>query len=137
MSEFVICETEITDLDALKAALVELGAVEANIEVHDEPVNLHGFGGDVREQKAHVVIRRKNVGGSSNDVGFEKVDGKYRVHVSQYDRGRGIGSRIYNELNQTYAKQQVLRVARRKAGCRITETQKDKDGKIRIKMRLG
>jgi len=59
----------------------------AAVEVHMERQNLHGYHGDVREQKAHIIVRRQYVGGSSNDIGFEKkADGSWVAHVSDFDK---------------------------------------------------
>lgn len=137
MSEFVVCDTEISDLDSLKDALIDLGIPAKAIDVHENPVNLNGYKGDKREQKAHVVIRRSNIGRSSNDIGFERgTNGKYKIWVSDYDKRCGLGKKINEELLQTYSKQQILKAARRKAGCKITSMEKGKDGMIRIRMRL-
>lgn len=136
MSEYVVCETEMTDLDVLKEALIDLGVPAGHVEVHDVPVALTGYQGDQRQQRANVIIPRRHVGGSSNDIGFEKVDGKYTVIVSEYDRARGLGKTIHGGIAQAYAKQQVVAMAKRKAGCSITSMATDKDGKVRIRMRL-
>ena len=56
-----------------------------------ERVALFGFVGDVREQKAHIVIPgagrpgcKNLVGGLSNDLGFErKSNGKWSFYVSE------------------------------------------------------
>lgn len=91
MSEFVIIETEMTDVDCLVQAPTEVKArggrcwTRDMIEVHDKPVALYGYGGDARTQVAEIVVRRKWVGGSSNDIGFQCVDGKLVAHVSKYD----------------------------------------------------
>ena len=70
MSHYTTCELEIKDREAFIDALIELWSkargiplTREMIEVHDEPVNLIGYGGDTRDQKANIVIRKKNVGG--------------------------------------------------------------------------
>ncbi len=90
MSHFVECQTEFRDPVASVAALVECGFPEDQIEVHDQPVALYGYQGDVRPQKAHIVIRRQHVGSGANDVGWERqADGTYRARISEF--GAGVG----------------------------------------------
>jgi len=137
MSAYEEYVTEFKDLDILLEALkeVENGIgrkwTDEMIEVHDEPVNLHGYRGDVRNQKAHIVIPKRHVQGSANDIGFEKMgDGTYRAHISEYDRGR------YNDgwmgrLKQTYTEKLVTRQAKAH-GYQVKKT-KDKD---KVKLRL-
>ena len=102
----------------------------ADIEVHEEAVALCGYHGDVRSQRANIIIRRAKVGSASNDIGFvRQEDGTYRAIISQYDRG------YHNEafvdlLSQTYAEKMVEQKAKAK-GYRV-QKQKLDDGKIRM-----
>ena len=137
MSEYVTCEPEFTDATSIKEALIEIGVAENIIEVHDNPVPLAGYLGDSRGQVANIVIRRAHVGGSSNDIGFEKMpDGKYRAWVSDFDRMRGIGKQIVGgEFKQCYAKRTIVRGAGRIRGT-IASCERVKDEKIRIMIRV-
>ena len=72
MSHFVECQTEFRDPQALVAAQVECGFEQSQIEVFQEPVPLYGYKGDIRPQKAHIVVRRQHVGQAANDVGWER-----------------------------------------------------------------
>lgn len=135
MSEYMVCEVEIRDTEALKEALQDMGVNPEHIEVHESPVSLNGFMGDARRQRAHVVIRRQNVGQASNDIGFEKTaEGSFKAWVSDFDRHRGLGHRIMNkELMHHYSKRKVLRELRRQRGAKI-EKMEEKNGKVRIKV---
>ena len=62
MSHFVECQTEFRDPQALIASLVECGFEKSQIEIHDEAVQLYGYQGDERPERAHIVIRRQHVG---------------------------------------------------------------------------
>lgn len=85
MSHYVDVVLEIKDEKALVLALERLG-FKSHIEIHKEAQNLYGYKGDVREQKAHVILRRTYVGRVSNDIGFERqVDGRYHAHISEFD----------------------------------------------------
>jgi hypothetical protein len=86
MSHFVNITTAIKNQNALLKALARLG--KDKVEVYSTPQNLYGYKGDVRPQKAHVIVRRKYVGGVSNDIGFERQNNGYFVaHISEYDHG--------------------------------------------------
>lgn len=62
------------------------------VEVTQEKQTMYGYDGRVRPTKAEVIIRRKNVGGSSNDLGFTlEKDGTYSAIISDYD------SNTYNQ----------------------------------------
>lgn len=135
MSEYIVCDTEITDLEALKEALADIGVNPAHIEVHESPVALEGYQGDARQQKAHVVIRRYHVGSCSNDIGFERgADGRYKAWVSEFDQSRGLGHSIMKgTLLQHYAKRKILREVKGRFKLKSCE---EKDGKVRIKVEL-
>lgn len=97
MSHFAEIELKMQgDAEAIVRALCDMEDVYGNkqfcrsqIEVHEERQNLFGYQGDMRAQKAHLIIRRQNVGSASNDLGFEKkADGSWAFHVSNYDSSR-------------------------------------------------
>jgi hypothetical protein len=123
MSHFVECQAEFRDPQALIAALVECGFPEDQIEVHDQPVALYGYQGDVRAQQAHIVIRRQYVGSGANDVGWEKQpDGTYRAWISEFDAGVGpyahrratarFNRAMQNRIKQEYAVRVICRQQR-------------------------
>ena len=89
MSHFVNVVTQMKNREALILALIRSGFAENVIEVHDTPQNLYGYQGDVRAQKAHIIVRRRYVGSSSNDIGFENVNGTFVAHISEFDSGTG------------------------------------------------
>ena len=89
MSHFVNIVTQMKDGTALVRALEKLG-FKGKVEVYEVAQNLYGYQGDKRSQKAHIILRRKHVGPSSNDIGFEKqADGSYAAHISEFDGGTG------------------------------------------------
>ena len=137
MSEFVECETKIKSQVALIEALVEQGWKKDQIEVHEEAQNLYGYQGDRRQQKANIIIRKKNIGGSSNDVGFVKQkDGTFKLMVSAYDRGyhcrfnqnRGFNDAWLHDFTTTYNEKHLTRVGR-KLGFQVKKKKK-KNGMI-------
>jgi Protein of unknown function (DUF1257) len=69
----------------LLAALKDVGF--GDVEVHAIPQNLYGYQGDMRADKAEIIIRRKYISSSSNDIGFMKnADGVYEANISEFDR---------------------------------------------------
>jgi hypothetical protein len=93
MSHYAEVTLKITgEAEAIVRALCEMEwktgkLARESVEVHTERKNLEGYHGDMREQKAHIIIRRQHVGGSSNDIGFEKKsDGSWVAHVSDFDK---------------------------------------------------
>lgn len=86
MSRYTTCRLEIRDAEALVAALKERGLVA---ETFLEAQPLYGYQGDLRPEKAHVIVRRKYIGPASNDIGFLcEPDGHYTAIISEWDRGR-------------------------------------------------
>jgi hypothetical protein len=120
MSHFVECQTEFRDPQALVAALVECGFAADQIEVHAEAVPLYGYQGDVRPQKAHIIIRREHVGTAANDVGWERqADGTYHAWISEYDQRHRFNAEMQNRVKQEYAYQVIARQQRdAAAACR-------------------
>ena len=90
VSHYLRAKCNVKSRAGLVAALEELGF---HPEVGDAPLPLYGYHGDRRPEQAHVVIRRREVGPSSNDVGFlELEDGSFEAVVSEFDRRRGWGA---------------------------------------------
>ena len=74
------------------------------IEIHKEPQALYGYQGDIRSEKAHIIIRRQNVGTAANDLGWERQpDGTYRAWISEYDEQHAFLPARQDKLKQEYA----------------------------------
>ena len=131
MSHYSEVRVEITDEGCLLAALSRLGFA-GKVEVHKEAQPLYGYQGDVREQKAHVIIRRQFVGTAANDIGFERQpNGSYRVWVSEFDQSHNKYDDTWlGRLKQAYGIEKVRKEAKKK-GFRLTE-QKQDDGRVRL-----
>jgi hypothetical protein len=110
MSHYVECQTEFRDVQALIVALKACAFEAHQIELHQEAVLLYGYKGDVRPQKAHLVIRREHVGTAANDVGWEKQpNGTYRAWISEYDARHRFNQQLQNKIKQEYAYHAVAR----------------------------
>lgn len=132
MSEYHEVEMEVNDKECILDALKDLGYQP---EVHENAVPLHGFRGDQRKQKAHIVLPKSQVGSASNDIGFEKVGGKYIMRISEFD----IGAKRFNqkEFDKNYKKHTVLKKIKKNRKFKKKSVTTTKDGKIVIKLKAG
>lgn len=135
MSEYHQVAVEFHDEESLLQSLKEINN-NYNPEVHKEAVNLYGYQGDRRSEKAHIVIPRNQVGVASNDVGFFKnKDGSYKMIVSEYDQRTYWTESFVNKLKQTYAKNVILKNSK-KMKHKLKSQQVQADGSIKIKVRV-
>jgi len=124
-------EIEMSDSECIKSAIKELGYV---FEEHETSQNLCGYMGDQREQKAHIIVRRKYIGYASNDVGFlKKENGSYELIISQYDRRAKHSKKFTKELKQLYGKYKFIKQAK-KMGFRVKSQKVDEKGRIKIRV---
>jgi hypothetical protein len=129
MSHFTCIKTQIKNVDSLLKALSDLGFNK--VETHQTAQHLYGWQGDVREQTAEVIIRRKYVGDSSNDIGFKRQeDGQFEALVSEYDRHR-YSQQWLNNLTQRYAYHTLMATAPAE-GFTIEEEEVLEDGTVRV-----
>ena len=109
MSKYNRQKSTYNDRDCLVAALNEQGYTE--VEVHEEAVNLIGYHGDTRPEKANVIVRRKHIGTAANDLGFVKeADGTYSAIVSDYD-SRKHGAVWMTGLKKAYTEKRLIKHA--------------------------
>jgi len=103
MSHYSKVTTRLVDEAALLKALADLGF--AAVEVHERPLGLRGYKGDLRKDTAHVIIRRRFIGPYSNDIGFlRQADGSYAAIISEFDEvEKGYDQAWLNRLSQRYA----------------------------------
>ena len=110
-------------------ALADVGYT--TVEVHQEPQQLCGYHGDLRSQRAHVIVRRQYVGRASNDLGFVKSsDGTYRAIISDFDKGRHNDAWML-KLTDSYSEHGVVKQAARQ-GLRFLGRKKDAQGQVQL-----
>jgi hypothetical protein len=114
MSAYLPFETEFNDEQCLLQALADNEVIQyKNVEVHEQPQNLVGYHGDMRNQKANIIIRRHNVGGSSNDIGFLKnPSGNYTAIISDFDKHKH-NDKYMTGLKRSYAAARMHKEAKR------------------------
>jgi len=108
MSHYNKLKTKLTNKCSLIKALIKKGYKEHQIEDHEIATELYGYQGDKRKEKANIIIRRKDVGSSSNDIGFvAKADGSYEAIISDYDKSIGYDDKWLNEINMNHSIEQA------------------------------
>jgi hypothetical protein len=132
LSHFTTLATQLTDTEALCAALSDVGY--GAVEVHEQAQPLFGYQGDQRRDRAHVIVRRGRIGSASNDIGFRREeDGHFLAVISEYDRqrhdeawlGRVTARHAYHVTARTLADQ----------GFDIAEETTERDGTVRMVLR--
>ena len=133
MSHFTKVRTTITDQDRLVAVLRELGFPE--VESHAQPTSLYGFQGDVRKEKAEVVIRRRHVGTASNDLGFHRTaDGTFEAVISEYDRRR-YDAEWLRKVARRYGRLTALAYAESNGFTVAAEETDQRTGEVRLTLK--
>jgi hypothetical protein len=137
LSHYAEVKTVFKDPDALVAALQQMPTAttqswrKEQIEVHANPAGLYGYRGDLRKEKAEIIIRRRFVQGSANDIGFARQkDGSYAAIISEFD------STFYNagwlqQLTQKYATEVALNQIAKQQG-KVVHREQLQDGTYRI-----
>ena len=112
MSKYNQVETQYKDRDCLVDALGDMGYTD--VEVHEVAQNLVGYHGDLRQQKANVIVRRKHISHGANDLGFvQQEDGTFAMIVSDFDQGKH-NAQWNAKLKGAYGERGAMKVARKK-----------------------
>ena len=125
------------DTDCLLAALKALGfRAGQEVKVYEDAVALVGFRGKARAEKAHIVIRRQHIGGSSNDVGFvwDKGLGAYVPIVSEFDERRWLGGQWQTKLKVAYARAAVHKLVGMKRGRIVSDRKRGNVQVLRVRL---
>jgi hypothetical protein len=85
MSHYTVMDTQLSSAEHLVKALADMGF--RDVEVHAEPQPLVGWLGDNRKNRAHIIVRKAEIGFVSNDIGFlQTPSGYFRAQISDFDR---------------------------------------------------
>jgi hypothetical protein len=82
MSHFSQIAVKFKDQSCLVEALQRFGFYP---QIHKQPVNLHGYQGDKREQTAQIIVPRNQISSLSNDLGFYWNGTEYECLISEYE----------------------------------------------------
>ena len=132
MSHFTILKTRLVDADMLIRALNDLGF--SQVEIHRVPQGLYGYQGDLRPEKAEIIISRQFISPSSNDIGFRMTsDGTFEAIISEFDLD--IYSQDWlNRLTQRYA-YHVARSRLEAQGFDLVSEETHPDGQVHLVLR--
>ena len=137
MSKYATLETEIKEQKYLMAALAEMGY---HPEVHLDGAPLIGYEGHERPERAHVIVRRRELDSASNDIGFAKAaDGRYAAQLSEYDQAIGFDQKWLNRIRQLYKEKQTIAAAKSKGyvfkGREVVKTEQGERIQLRFAVR--
>ena len=133
MSHYSTIRTVLVDRDKLVQSLADLGFA-GKVKVHGEAQRLQGYRGDLRNQTAEVIIPRRYVGRSSNDIGFKAgADGVYSAIISNFDR-RKYSDKWLGRLTQRYAYHLAVDQLRQQ-GFELIEEKQQRDQQIHLVLR--
>lgn len=143
MSHYTEVEVEF-DGDHIEEMIASLEEIfgKGHVEYHKDGVPLMGYQGDDRSKlkpgngnyapPCEVVIRRKHVGGASNDVGFKlQQNGKFKGYISDYDSGYHFGKEKQNKVASSYALSVGEKMLRAKGYGQIERIKMD-DGSVKL-----
>jgi len=137
VSKYLEMRTTFTDEKYLVEALQDLGYQP---EVDREGSRLVGYMGDERTERAQVIVRRRQLDSTSNDIGFTRdASGAFQAVISEYDRGIGFDDAWLGRLAQTYKEKQTMAIARAKGyvfkGREVINTAQGKKVQLRFAVR--
>ena len=137
MSKYEVSTITLAEECHLVGALKDLGYEP---EIHPSGAALVGYMGDERSERAHVIIRRRQLDSASNDIGFARDgSGVYRAVISEYDRGIGFNQAWLDRIAQSYKERQTMAVAKAKGyvfrGREVVETAQGKKVQLRFAVR--
>lgn len=132
MSHFSKIRTKFVDPNILQNALAALGF--HSVEVNDKAVNLFGYRGDKRPDRAEVIIRRAHIGKLSNDIGFKLgPNGTFDAIISEFDQ-KEFGEVWLTKLTRKYA-EIAIKTQLSEQGFHLVEESSDQCGSLHLVLR--
>ncbi len=131
MSKYREIETEFKDETLFVKALQAAGVPFEHSAGQGE--RLIGYMGDLRDERANYIVRRRHIGLGSNDLGYRVEGGRITAIVSEFDTMCRETTQIRNRVKQEYARAFVQREATRR-GYRVEE-RRDQAGNIQIQLK--
>lgn len=111
MSAYRKLKTQFRSKYRLREALVKAGV---EFEEHATERHLIGWHGDKRPETATFIVRRKNIGWSSNDLGYHWNGHAFEEIVSDFDSKYDDCTRIRKDVKREYAVLTATSAARAK-----------------------
>ncbi len=140
MSKYVEHTTVINDVDCLKKVLKTRFK---EVEQYSTPQQLIDFQGKATHytkkegDKAEIIIRRKNVGGSSNDIGFvrDAKTGNFSAIISDYDLHK-YNKKWLESLSKDYLIEKTKKIMSSEDSEMVGTPETLSSGAIRMKFRV-
>ncbi len=136
MSHFSRIAIKFKDQESLIKALAQMGFKP---QIHASPIHLYGWRGDKREQLAHIIVPRQQIGGPSNDLGFYWNGNDYECLISEYDQyfgnaraGEGLGKQFLSQLRSNYVNVHTEKIATSLGGKIVSRNKEGTKTTIRI-----
>ena len=131
MSTEAVCKTKLQDKAALIESLEEIyGAGKVKVT---DGVKISGY---YSSKKIEIEVKINGLYGTAGF--FKNKENDYEFVYDSMDRSKLksiIGDKENNELKQVYTKKKVLKAVGQLRG-QITSQEKDKNGKIKLKVRV-
>jgi hypothetical protein len=89
-----------------------LTLLNLSFQDHEFPQNLYGWKDDQRNEKANIIINRKEVNkytGASNDIGFLWNGEKYEMVISEYDKKFNMDKRFIQAYVKVVLEKSLLK----------------------------
>lgn len=102
---------------------------------YGQGLHLYGYRGDRREETAQIVVRRQQIGASSNDLGFAWAGASFVPIISEFDAKGKLDAEWLDSLQATYAKHAVLQYLEQR-GAEIMDVARNEAGAIAIRAKL-
>ncbi len=118
-----------TNKALLLAALADLGYRDVE---QGEGLSLYGYQGDVRKERAEIVVRRGFISSASNDLGFTRNGEGFTPIISEYDQRTLHDGKFVARLRVAYNERVVGEMQRRLRGSLRRETQ---GSTVKLKLR--
>ncbi len=136
MSHFTTVKTQVKDPECLVLALLELGFTRDKIHVSEKPVMLRTYTGSNSQNKAHVILKREDMGESCSDIGWlvdpageaSEFFGDQYCNRKLKELGLNVQS-FSNKVAQEYAAAKIIKKAKanRQAYKKVNE-----NGRIKV-----
>lgn len=126
MSAYKKIDCSFKDQETLIDCLKHLGYDPV---IYKEKHNLSGYRNDIREEKAEIIVPKKQISSASNDLGFayNGESKEYTMICSDYDSHKGVADKV----KQAYALVAIKSALKKHKFTISTET-KGKDKTITI-----
>jgi hypothetical protein len=117
VSSYRRLRTQFTSRYRLRGALLAAGVEFEEVPVGESERHLFGWHGNQRKETATFIVRRDQIGHSSNDLGYHWNGECYEEIVSDFDSTYGNCTKIRQTVKREYAVATATEAAAVKGYC--------------------